>query len=210
MCHLPAIAGGAVCAPRKLAQPTDRRHGFGLVDCAEPHDRVGWGLGVEQPSAGWLARHPQRTALSLQCAHRRLRDAVGVYSKEAAQGGPRFGRVNSRLPVGHQQGSPYYWWWQYLRRNADYIACCERGGKGRLSKLYKDFGDVREDNFHKWWTEGDRGVELFAEQPLAVRLSELHPADQKVLLFGLVAHALPKVEALFTSVLFPHVKATYR
>jgi hypothetical protein len=31
-----------------------------------------------------------------------------------------------------------------------------------------------------------------------------------VLLFGLVAHALPKVEALFTSVLFPHVKATYR
>ena len=43
-----------------------------------------------------------------------------------------------------------------------------------MSKLYKDFGDVREDNFHKWWTEGDRGVELFAEQPLAVRLSELH------------------------------------
>ncbi len=97
---------------------------------------------------------------------------------------PRFGRINNRLGVGHQQRSPYYWWWQYLRRNADYIACCERGGKGRLSKLYKDFGDVREDNFHKWWTEGDRGVELFAEQPLAVSLSELHPADQKVLLFG--------------------------
>jgi hypothetical protein len=47
-----------------------------------------------------------------------------------------------------------------------------------LSKLYKDFGDVREDNFHKWWTEGDRGVELFAEQPLAVRLSELHSAAE--------------------------------
>ena len=91
---------------------------------------------------------------------------------------PRFGRVNSRLPVGHQQRSPYYWWWQYLRRNDDYIACCARGGKGRLSKLYKDFGDVREDNFHKWWTEGDRGVELFAEQPLAVRLSELHSAAE--------------------------------
>ena len=91
---------------------------------------------------------------------------------------PRFGRVNNRLPVGYQQRSPYYWWWQYLRRNADYIACCERGGKGRLSKLYKDFGDVREDNFHKWWTEGDRGVELFAEQPLAVRLSELHSAAE--------------------------------
>jgi hypothetical protein len=91
---------------------------------------------------------------------------------------PRFGRVNSRLPVGHQQRSPYYWWWQYLRRNADYIACCERGGKGRLSKLYKDFGDVREDNFHKWWTEGDRGVALFAEQPLTIRLSELTTAAE--------------------------------
>jgi hypothetical protein len=86
---------------------------------------------------------------------------------------PRFGRVNNRLGIGHQQRSPYYWWWQYLRRNADYTACCEKGGKGKLAELYADFGDVRNDNFHKWWAEGDRGVNLFAEQPLSVKLGEL-------------------------------------
>jgi hypothetical protein len=60
-----------------------------------------------------------------------------------------------------------------LRRNADYAACCEKGGEGNLAELYADFGDVRNDNFHKWWTEGDRGVDLFAEQPLSVKFGEL-------------------------------------
>jgi len=91
---------------------------------------------------------------------------------------PRFGRVNNRLSVGYQQRSPYYWYWQYLRRNADYIACCERGGKGKLAKLYSDFGDVREDNFHKWWTENQRGAMLFAEQPLSVQFGELGAASE--------------------------------
>lgn len=89
---------------------------------------------------------------------------------------PRFGRVNKRLDIGHQQRSPYYWWWQYLRRNADYTACCAAGGEGKLAALYADFGDVRNDNFHKWWTEGDRGVDLFAEQPLSVKFGELATA----------------------------------
>ena len=63
-----------------------------------------------------------------------------------------------------------------MRRNADYIACCEKGGKGKLAALYADFGDVREDNFHKWWTENQRGAELFAEQPLTVKFGELDTA----------------------------------
>jgi hypothetical protein len=91
---------------------------------------------------------------------------------------PRFGRKNSRLPIGHQERSPYYWWWQYLRRNEDYLACCEKKGKGPLSKLYADFGDVRGDDFHVWWTEGHRGVRLFAEQPLAVKFGELSTRDE--------------------------------
>ena len=91
---------------------------------------------------------------------------------------PRFGRVNNRLPLGYQQRSPYYWYWQYLRRNADYIACCEMGGKGKLAELYADFGDIREDNFHKWWTEKERGATLFAEQPLTVKFGELKQADE--------------------------------
>lgn len=86
---------------------------------------------------------------------------------------PRFGRTNNRLSVNHQQRSPYYWWWQYLRRNEEYIACCQKGGKGKLAALYADFGDVREDNFHKWWTSDDRGVRLFAEQPLTAKFGEL-------------------------------------
>ena len=49
-----------------------------------------------------------------------------------------------------------------MRRNEDYIKCCENGGKGKYAKLYKGFGDVREDNFKKWWKE--KGVELFSEK----------------------------------------------
>ena len=91
---------------------------------------------------------------------------------------PRFGKQNSRLSIGNQQRSPYYWWWQYLRRNADYIACCERGGKGKLAKLYADFGDVQNDNFHEWWTSSDRGATLFAEQSLAIPFGELVTTEQ--------------------------------
>ena len=90
---------------------------------------------------------------------------------------PRFGRVNNRLPIGHQQRSPYYWWWQYLRRNAEYIKCCEQGGAGELEGLYADFGDIREDDFHKWWT-GGKGFWLYSEQPLTVSFGELeNPAE---------------------------------
>ena len=86
---------------------------------------------------------------------------------------PHFGRGKNRLHVGHQQKSPYYWWWAYLRRNADYIACCEQNGEGALAQLYKDFGDVREDNFHAWWTKDGRSVKLFSEKPLVTHLTEL-------------------------------------
>jgi hypothetical protein len=86
---------------------------------------------------------------------------------------PTFGTKNKPRNLGFQTKSPYYWWWQYLRRNKDYLACCEKGGKGKLAKLYKDFGDVREDNFKKWWNEGKRGAHLFAENKGALKLMEL-------------------------------------
>ena len=89
---------------------------------------------------------------------------------------PVFGRVNARLNVSYQQRSPYYWWWQYLRRNEDYLKCCERGGTGKLARLYVDFGDVRSDDFHKWWTQSDRGPKLFGEQPLTIKFGELNSA----------------------------------
>jgi hypothetical protein len=44
---------------------------------------------------------------------------------------------------------------------------------GKLADLYRDFGDVREENFHAWWTGDQRGVRLFAEKPLELHLMEL-------------------------------------
>lgn len=94
---------------------------------------------------------------------------------------PLFGRGTKPRPLKDQQQSPYYWWWAYLRRSEAYIKCCEQGGKGKLAKLYADFGDVREDNFKKWWTTNDQGAKLFGEQRQQVKFgpmsetSEWHP-----------------------------------
>ncbi len=74
--------------------------------------------------------------------------------------------------------SVYYYWWAFLRRNPDYLRCCESGGKGRLASLYADFGDVRGDSFKDWWQEGGRGVRLFAE-PQDERSVEVLPRGAK-------------------------------
>lgn len=76
---------------------------------------------------------------------------------------PTFGYKNRPKPESAWKKSVYYWWWAYLKRNADYVACCENGGKGKMSALYADFGDVRGDDFKEWWTQDGRGVRLFAE-----------------------------------------------
>lgn len=57
--------------------------------------------------------------------------------------------------------SVFYFWWAYLRENADYMASCESGGEGPLADIYRDFGDVRGDDFMRWWRSGAR--ELFCE-----------------------------------------------
>jgi hypothetical protein len=75
-----------------------------------------------------------------------------------------------------QQRSPYYWWWAYLRRNQDYLACCEREGHGYLAGLYADFGDVRDENFRTWWgAPSNKGVHLFAEEPLNLSVEKIDP-----------------------------------
>ena len=91
---------------------------------------------------------------------------------------PLFGRSNKPLPESYQRRSPYYWWWAFLRRNADYLACCDAGGRGKLAALYEEMGDVRNDIFKKWWTEKQRGARLFGEKQLALTLRELSsPAE---------------------------------
>ena len=75
---------------------------------------------------------------------------------------PTFGRVTKKKHPDSWKKTVYYWWWSYLKRNQEYLKCCESGGKGKLNNLYQDFGDVRSDDFQKWWSEGDRGANLFS------------------------------------------------
>lgn len=74
--------------------------------------------------------------------------------------------------------SVYYWWYEFLKRNEAYRRCCESNGKGRLAKLYKDFGNVHKGSFRRWWLEDQRGERLFAEPPAPLRLQELRSADE--------------------------------
>ena len=53
--------------------------------------------------------------------------------------------------------SGYYYWWAFLRENEEYIACCNLSGKGQHAELYKDFGDVRSDDFFSWWKNSKLG-----------------------------------------------------
>ena len=91
---------------------------------------------------------------------------------------PTFGTKNNRKSLGFQERSPYYWWWSYLKRNKDYINCCEKNGKGKLNSIYKHFGDVRCDDFRIWWSEDGRGVKLFAEKPSEIFVKELASKDE--------------------------------
>jgi len=57
--------------------------------------------------------------------------------------------------------SPGYWWYQALRLNDDYRYCCTHNGKGVLSAIYRDFGDVFELDFTQWWIR--HGKKIFTE-----------------------------------------------
>lgn len=91
---------------------------------------------------------------------------------------PLLGRANKPAPLHLQQRSPYYWWWAYLRRNQDYLDCCEKSGEGPLAGLYADFGDVRSDSFRAWWGgKLQRGAMLFGEDRIPTRLTRLNSKD---------------------------------
>ena len=89
---------------------------------------------------------------------------------------PLFGRGAKQLDIKEQERSPYYWWWEFLRRNEDYVACCNAGGTGELASLFADFGDVLNDTFKHWW--GKHGFLLFAEKPKPVKLAELNEVSE--------------------------------
>lgn len=90
---------------------------------------------------------------------------------------PTFGTAKAPKSVSHWQGSVYYWWWAFLRKNVDYLACCESGGKGPMAALYQDFGDVRDDDFKAWWSQGSRAIRLFAEPAAEAVVRELQGGE---------------------------------
>jgi hypothetical protein len=100
------------------------------------------------------------------------------YGRKFLAAYPRVGKRDNPTPASVHQLSVYYWWWAYLKRNAAYIACCERGGTGRLAALYKDFGDVRSEDFRAWWTTENRGGYLFAEAPAINGFKELASREE--------------------------------
>jgi hypothetical protein len=102
---------------------------------------------------------------------------------------PTFGTVSKPAPVSKWKSSVYYWWWEYLRRNPLYLQTCASEGQGPCIAIYADFGDVRGDDFKLWWSEGGRGVRLFAEPRAEDMVRVLKPGDE----------VLPESEALTIS-----------
>lgn len=93
---------------------------------------------------------------------------------------PLLGTGKSTPLLRNLERSPYYFWWAYLRENEQYLDCCNRDGKGKLASLYKDFGDVRSDDFKAWWGgKLQKGPYLFAERKLDYpKLKELKSKEE--------------------------------
>lgn len=79
---------------------------------------------------------------------------------------PVFGRSKADKGLNKYENSVYFLWWEFLRRNVDYEKCCKSDGKGRLKRLYADFGNVHATDFKTWWQTDSRGSNLFAEEVL--------------------------------------------
>ena len=81
------------------------------------------------------------------------------------QGGPvKFGRSKIEKSSKPYEQSVYYLWWKFLQLSQKYKECCENEGKGELSEMYKDFGDIYATDFKTWWQTGNRGINLFGEE----------------------------------------------
>ena len=92
---------------------------------------------------------------------------------------PLIGTKNNPSPLRFRERSVYYWWWAYLRRNEEYLACCAKGGTGKLAKLYADFGDVRKDDFSGWWGgRQQKGPYLFGEKQADFIVKKIEARDE--------------------------------
>jgi hypothetical protein len=108
---------------------------------------------------------------------------------------PRFGRSANERRTEPYLNTVWYLWWAFLRRNEEYRQCCLNGGKGRLAKLFSDFGDIHATDFKTWWQTEDKGAYLFSEEPLP-RFDKIYDLSQATnhpdVLFLQVPLSLPK------------------
>lgn len=123
---------------------------------------------------------------------------------------PTFGRGKIKKHPDSWKRTVYYWWWSYLKRNKEYLKCCEKGGIGKLANLYKDFGDVRSDDFKAWWSTGDRGATLFANQPTLSAVTQLSEGDVVISNSSVITVSVPLnfpkrfIQAQFRKILSKH------
>ena len=95
------------------------------------------------------------------------------------------------------QCSVFYYWWEYLRRHEGYRKCCENGGKGTYSKLYRDFGDIHTVEFWTWWKE--RGQYLFSE-PVPLYVDRVSVEDAKNLSEHQILVSIPLTQSIAVTV----------
>lgn len=84
------------------------------------------------------------------------------------------------LPINEElkeaKSSPGYWWYESLRLNDEYRYCCQHQGKGPLSGLYRDFGDVFELDFPQWWMR--HGRKIFTETKPFKKVRQIETQQQ--------------------------------
>ena len=96
-----------------------------------------------------------------------------------------------------------------MRENEEYIACCASGGKGPHAELYKDFGDVRGDDFFKWWRNMGRG--LFCEREgekieVLISAAQAQDKDDRVLMSIPIEKDMDHLVAEFKQLIKPLYK----
>jgi hypothetical protein len=104
---------------------------------------------------------------------------------------PTFGTDKKPKTPRHWEDTVYYLWWSYLKRNDDYLKTCEANGRGKLSALYEDFGDVRGESFKKWWNEDGRGANLFSNPTTEDRISLLVNGEKACVDEGRLVMSVP-------------------
>jgi hypothetical protein len=108
-----------------------------------------------------------------------LLDKISAMKQTFLAAYPRIGTKKKRTSVKELEKSPYYWFWAYMRRNKEYLECCDKNGAGKLAKLYQDFGDIRSEDFAEWWGgSSQKGGYLFGETPNEINLKQLKDKNE--------------------------------